>query len=247
MGIKSKILISALALSFLYGGYYWGIPALVDIEHRMPEIEAQISQKTGIVISVAEPELKMGITPSVYVEADRVQILNTDGSEALSIEHPQVSLRLLPLLFRHVVIDKLNADNVSADFTLGKDSKLRLGDYILPEIPKNNLHFEISGVNVEKYNMTFTDKLRNKDFLYSGHNFILKEFSEKYIDFSANSTLTAGGKPSKINIDISSKLPVNKINENHFEVNAEVENLDLDNFSRYKSSVELSISRPSLQ
>ena len=233
MGIKSKILISALALSFLYGGYYWGIPALVDIEHRMPEIEAQISQKTGIVISVAEPELKMGITPSVYVEAGSTQILNSDGTDALFIKNPQLHLKLLPLLFRHVVIDKLSADSVSADFSLGKDSKIRLGDYILPEMPKNNLHFDISGVNVEKYNMTFTDKLRNKDFLYSGHNFILKEFSEHSVDFSAKSELTAGNEISKINIDISSKLPVNKINENHFEVNAEVENLDLDNFSEY--------------
>ena len=68
MGVKSKILISAIALSLLYGGYYLGIPAALNIQKRMPAIEAKIKQQTGLNVSVTAPELKMGLVPAVFLK-----------------------------------------------------------------------------------------------------------------------------------------------------------------------------------
>ena len=233
MGVKSKILISAIALSLLYGGYYLGIPAAVNIQKRMPAIEAKIKQQTGFNVSVTAPELKMGFLPAVFFKAGDVVVYSGDGSKALEIKNPDVHLKLLPLLLNKVSIDKLNADTITADFSLGKDSKFRLGDYILPEMPESKLNFNISGVSVKKYSFSFFDTLRNKNFLYLGEDFLLEEFSKNNVSFSTKSDLSVDKKNSRINLDITSKLPLNKINENHLTINADVENLDLGNFSEY--------------
>ena len=233
MGVKSKILISAIALSLLYGGYYLGIPAALNIQKRMPAIEAKIKQQTGLNVSVTAPELKMGLVPAVFFKAGDVVVYSGDGSKALEIKNPDVHLKLLPLLLNKVSIDKLNADTITADFSLGKDSKFRLGDYILPEMPESKLNFNISGVSVKKYSFSFFDTLRNKNFLYSGEDFLLEEFSKNNVSFSTKSDLSVDKKNSRINLDITSKLPLNKINENHLTINADVENLDLGNFSEY--------------
>ena len=233
MGIKKNILISAIVLSFLYGGYYLGIPAAVNLPRRMPDIENKLKQELGYDISVKNPVLKMGLIPSVYLKADRVSLKDNDGTIPLNIEKPAVHFKLLPLIFNRVVIDKLSSDLISADLSLDKDSKLRLGNYVLPELEKSNTNFKISGVNIKNCNITFNDVPRNKSFVYKGNNINLNEFSKKLIDVSAKSSLISGNTVSTINFNIVSKLPLNKIDENQFTVNADIENLNLDEFSGY--------------
>ena len=233
MGLKSKILISAIVLSFLYGGYYWGIPAAVNLPKRMPDIEAKIKQKSGFDISVKNPVLKMGIIPSIYFKAECAALLNSDGTKAFALEHPSLHLKLLPLIFNRVELDNFYAESVSADFSLGQDEKIRIGDYVLPEFKKNDVNFEASDVSIKKYKFNFDDEIRNKEFEYSGDNFILSEFSKHHISLSAKSVLTVNGKSSRINFDISSKFPLNKIDEDHLNINADIENLDLSVISEY--------------
>ena len=60
---KSFIIITVLTI--LYGIYYWGVPALINIDKRMPNIEGEVYKKTGYKISVKDPYIKMGHLPSV--------------------------------------------------------------------------------------------------------------------------------------------------------------------------------------
>lgn len=233
MGVKGKILISAIILSFLYGGYYWGIPAAVNLPARMPSIENKIKQDLGYDISVKNPALKMGIIPSVYFKADSIKLINSDGSEALGIDAPALHIKLLPFVFNRVVVDNVSANSLMLNTSLGKDGKFRIGNYVIPEVEQKDINLNITGVNVNSYSVSFKDLAREKTFQYNGVNFNLAEFSNHRIKFSTKSTLTIGKKSSKIDVNINSKLPLNKIDENHLSINADVENLDLSDFSVY--------------
>lgn len=234
MGIKQKFLISAFIITFLYGSYYWGIPAIVDLPSKKDFIESKIKNDFGYNVSLNNPNLKMGILPSIMLKADSVSILNDDNSEAFAIESPAVNIKLLPLLIKHLNITRFNADSFKMNLSLDKASKLKLGQYVIPEVKDKDFKVRVNGVNIQDYTINFNDELRKKDFTYSGNYFNLDEFIEnKHIKFSADSMLTVNSKSSKFSISIDSKLPFNKIDENQLYVHADISDFDLSNFSEY--------------
>ena len=82
-----KSLIIITVLTFFYGLYYWGIPALINIESRMPVIEKKLQEKTGYKLSVTDPYIKMGHTPAIWFMAEDISLINDDGTNALNLKH----------------------------------------------------------------------------------------------------------------------------------------------------------------
>ena len=131
MGRNFKYLLTLLILTLLYGAYYRGIPALVNLPERVDLIEQTVLKESGYKIDLENPELKMGLIPSVWLKADGFYILNNDNSKALAVEKPCINIRLLPLIFKNLDIKHFSADNISANLVFDKDSKFKLGQYLL--------------------------------------------------------------------------------------------------------------------
>ena len=96
MNKRLKTLIAAGCLTFLYGIYYWGIPAAVNLPERVDLIK-NTAHKQGYNIDLQNPQLKMGLKPAVILKADSFTLLNNDSSEALDLKNPYIKVALLTI------------------------------------------------------------------------------------------------------------------------------------------------------
>ena len=104
MGRNLKIQISIFALIALYGAYYWGIPAVINLPQRVDFIEKTVFEKSGYKIKIEKPTLKMGLLPSVWVGASNFAVLNDDNSKALDVENPNINVKLFSNKIYHKVV-----------------------------------------------------------------------------------------------------------------------------------------------
>ncbi len=152
---KVAIGISVLVtLIILWAGYYWGIPAAVDFPQRKTFVEQEIFKQSGLKVAFENPELKMGVLPSIKIKADDFKVVNNDGTNALYIKKPYIQIGLIPLIFKKVDIQELRAEDFFANFIYDKNSKLKLGDYPLKlesEFKLNKANLDIDHYKVDMF------------------------------------------------------------------------------------------------
>ena len=238
MGRNLKLLISIFSLTVVYGLYYWGVPAFINIKDKTEFIEQKIFEETGFKVSIKNPNLKMGYIPSVWVSADNISVLNDDNSKAFSIQKPNINIRLLPLIIKNIDIRHFSADSSTINLVFDKSSKLRLGQYLILEPQKsdfkiNRLHFDLGD-----YNINLDDQLQNKKISLNGQYLQIKDFrNNKHIDLNTDVVLNTGSKKSFIKTNINLKLPINKISDDQLEISGHIANLDLSDFSIYAKTL----------
>ena len=233
-----KSFIAVAVLTFLYGLYYWGIPALINIEKRMPTIEEKILDKTGYKISIEKPYVKMGLVPSVWLMAEDVSLINDDGSKALFLEHSALKIHLLPLLFGKIHIGNFSSDRIDINLIYTKDSKLKLGQYELKQLPDSKMTLSKAYFRIGNYKISLNDTKQNKQILLDGSYRTIDEFqNNKRIKLSTFANLYVNKKASEIMADIDIKLPINRISEDQFKINGRISNLNLADFSEYAKAL----------
>lgn len=231
MNKRLKTLIAAGCLTFLYGIYYWGIPAAVNLPERVDLIK-NTAHKQGYNIDLQNPQLKMGLKPAVILKADSFTLLNNDSSEALDLKNPYIKVALLPLLFKKIDIKDFAADNIYAQISY--DKTLKLGQYPLDLNQKPPVKLQHAKVKLGGYEIDMKDSNNNKNLKVTGQYFEVASFNpDKELKFSTIADIYSDDKISKFNADIETPLPVNKISEDTIKINGQIINLDLDNFTPY--------------
>lgn len=239
MSRNLKILLTLFSMTALYGVYYWGIPAIVNLPNRTEQIEQVVLQEYGYKISIKNPKLKMGLIPAVQVKIENFSILNADGSNALNLENPYVSIRLLPLLFKNIDIHDFSADNIEVNLVFDKEAKFKLGQYVI-ELPKEKspLNLSHAKIHLNSYNLNLNDEVQSKKIVMNGKYLTINNFeNNKHIDLSTIAELQTGKKKSYIKSDIDLKLPLNKILEDQCNISGHIVNLDLSDFSNYAKTL----------
>lgn len=232
-------IILALSSAFvIYGGYYFGLPYLLNKPKFGNFIENEVAAKTGYKINFVNPYFKTGIIPSVIVKADEFSILNSDGTKALEITNPYTKIRLLPLIIKKVEICNFDADNLSANLVFDKNSQFRLGDYLLLKRDKQSVVLTKATMHVKKYSVNLKDEVQNKTLKLLGDELFVKDYSkDERISLSTSSRLYTGKKVSEIDADVDINLPIKKISEDKAKLNINVKDLDLSDFTVYANSL----------
>lgn len=233
-----KSLIIITVLTFFYGLYYWGIPALINIESRMPVIERKLQEKTGYKLSVADPYIKMGHTPAIWFMAEDISLINDDGTNALNLQHSAVKIHLLPLLAGKIHIGNFSSDKIEANLFYTKNSELKLGQYLLKMPSKSNMTLTKAYIRLGNYKINLKDLKQNKTILLDGSYLTVDEFkNNKKIKLSTFANLYVDKKASELMVDVDIKLPLNKISEDQFKIKGRITNLNLADFSEYAKAI----------
>lgn len=189
MGRKLKILITAFALGSLYGIYYFGIPAVVNLPERVDLIQETIFKETGYKTVIHNPQLKMGILPAVKIKAESFAIVNDDNSEALSVLNPNIKISLLPLR-----IKLFNAQDLTANL-IYNEKALKLGQYDI-KIPEKQFDIKYDTINISNYNINFNQaKINGTDLSVVNNELDIKNL--KILGDNINVSTT--GKIKKLN------------------------------------------------
>lgn len=234
MKLRLKVLLSILIFVFLYAIYYWGIPAVVNIQQRTSLIQAAVKKELGIQTEIKNPKLKMGLIPAVWLEASEFNI--AEGKYyPFTVKKPKLKLNLLPLLFGKVHLGYFSCDKINADLKIDKKYRIYVGNHMIIRSSNPKISFENSKINIESYNINLKDEIQNKNILIKGDYFNLDKYSSnKQIKFSMNSNIKVNKRYSTINLDVDLKLPLKKgFDTNEIVFDGTVTNLNLEDFSPY--------------
>ncbi len=232
---KWKILTVVGILAITCGAYTWGIPAAVNIKAHKKFIEQKIYENSGFVVNIGNPELSMGMFPSIWLKTDNISVLNKDKSKALSIDNPKLKIKLLPLLWKKIDISNVSSTKEDISLVLSKDSKFMLGDYPLKFQGKKG-KFKLSKINWDlgPYNVLLDDKLNGQSLKLQGDYFEHGNYVQnKHLRFATSGKLFVGEDYTNYMSDISVDLPINRFSEDKFKIIAKLEKFNLALISDY--------------
>ncbi len=231
---KWKIVTVVGILAVTCGLYTWGIPAAVNIKAHKKFIEQKIFENSGYVVNIGNPELSMGLFPSIWLSSDNISLLNNDNSKALSVDNPKFKVKLFPLLFKKLEISNISATKEDAYFVLTKDGKFLLGQYPIKANKDKKITLEKLDLNVGPYNIILDDQLNNQKASLSGKYFNHGKYVQnKHVQFGSKGVLTVGGKSAKYFADVEILLPINQFSDDKLKIDGKLENLDLASISDY--------------
>lgn len=238
MNIRQKSLLVILICVLLYATYYWVVPVVVNIQGRIPLIKSLVKKEFGTEIELKDPSLKMGLIPSVWVDASSFEVVDKKESP-LKIINPKLKIQLLPLLLGKVHVAYFSCDKINADLKLDKYNRFYIGNYIIMKASNPKISIDNSVMDISSYEISFKDEIRNKDILLSGDYFDLEKYNpKKDVKFSINSLIKVNDHTSVINTDINCKLPIEKsFGTKDIVFDGTITNLNLADFSPYIRSL----------
>lgn len=232
---RLKLLIYLLSLVLLYAIYYWVVPIALNSQLNATSIQNLAKKNWKIDLEIQNPKFKMGLTPSVWIDAESFKVLDKNNSTPLSVKNPKLKIKLLPLIFGKTQLGYFSCDEITAKLKIDKDSKLYLGNYLILTSTNPTLSIENSRMEVGQYRFELNDELENKNILLDGNYFNLEKYnSKKQIKFAMNAKLKANKHTSIIDTEVNCKLPFEKsFDTNELLFDGTITNLNLEDFSTY--------------
>ena len=235
MGRNLKIFISGLVLAGLYCTYYFAVPKIINLHKRTKFIEQSVLKETGYKISLKNPNLKMGIIPSVIISADNFAIINDDGSSALSTNNVKFKVKLFPLLFKNLEIKDFYAKDLNVNLVFDKD--LKLGQYKIENDQKSDLKLNKLNLKIDDYNINLEDKELNKKIYLDGKSLTTNFKNNKKLVLETSADIVAGKKKSDFVLNLKTNLPFEKVSSKNLQISGHLKNIDLSDFSPYAKSL----------
>ena len=239
MSRKLKIALITGAALLTCGLYTWGIPAFLNTDSNRNFAEEKIFETSGYRIDLGKAKISMGVFPSVWLKSDNISIYNDDKTKALSIDNPKLKLKLFPLLRKKIEISKLSADREDIYLVYSKDSEFMLGQYPL-KLPEKKSEFALAKIdmNLGNYNIFLDDRKNAKKISllgeYINHG---KYIQNKHLELGTKGIFNSEGKSTNIFADIDISLPINRISENKYKIDAEIKDFDLSAISDYAQTL----------
>lgn len=233
----SLILLSVVAVIELL--YITVLPYCLNSYLNSADFKKQFQIKTHSSLNYSL--IKTSACPdfSLKLEVKGLKIKDNSGKNIIATDYLAVKSELIPLLFRHLVIDDISSENLQFNFRRAKDKNIYIGAYKLNKNIsfKNGVNTDIKNSKIKKVGIVFYDELIDKSIMTYIETLNMSYKEGKYIKFDLDANILSDGKQkSKIFADISSELPINKgMVDRSFVLNASVTNLDLSDYSPYFS------------
>ena len=207
-------------------------------------IKQAVNKNTGLLLDLSEPKISSTKDLCIKITAPVIILSepNNSPSNLLNIKNAEVSLKILPLLFKKVEFKKLTADDLTINIIRAKDGVFNFQKYL-----KNDakMPFKLQAKNtiilVDKYTLDFNDEINNTKAQISGENLISSEFNlDSYADIKTKGIIKIANRNKAQNspfaLDIKLKFPLDKnLGFDHSKFTASVQDIDFSLFKPYIS------------
>lgn len=205
------VLFSILALLVIvYLAFLFVLPYAVDLNQYSPQITKLIQDNTGFQVELKGLKVKTSWNLSAGASIDKTDLKYTTGEKFAQINNLQIKLSIIPLFFKQIRVDKIDADKVLANIDTHKEGTGNRKQETGKRTPFS-LSTNLPAISVKKYRISFLDG--EKNYTLKGENLKISDFVlNKKIKLKANGNLILNGrKQIAYNVSIFSKVfPENK-------------------------------------
>lgn len=185
------------------------IPNAVDLNNYKGQISTQIEKNTGLKFSAENMDLKFSYSPYLNLYAHHVKFIYPNGDTFIKITDANIKIKVLPILFKKIEINKIILTRPILNFTLYDDCSTSIEKYIKP-IKSGSPLFngftlvnKIPDIQFDKYKLKVRDVNLYSPFIFEGDRFLLSDFElDKNVHIKTKGVLYSDKTPY-INYDLN--------------------------------------------
>ena len=211
--ISLAVLFGTVAFTVLYYAALFSLPNIIDLNKYKNDVTAQLEEQTGFKISCENIEFKRSLTPYLKIHMYHTLVLYPDNTEFLKLKDTDLNVKILPLLFKKVVIKNAKFDRPIINITLYEDFSTSLEKYIdsSKNVKTNGyiLNTVVSDTLCNRYKLKINDETIGKTFYLEGDELLLKDLK---LNDKAHFVLKGGlyeGKKEYLKYDLDVVAPLN--------------------------------------
>lgn len=159
----------------IYLGFLFVLPYVIDLNSYEPQITKLIQDTTGFQVELRGLRVKTAWNLSAGALIDKTDLKYPTGKKFAQINGLEVKLSLIPLIFRDVIVDKIDANKVLVNLETNEKGDFLLKDFLNKKSPQK-CHFKFSNnmpdISTKKYRIS----------IISGEN----KYSLKGVDLSVS-------------------------------------------------------------
>ena len=213
--IGISILSITLACAFLYFGALITIPNVVDLNKYKDSVFSIIEEKTGFKVSCEDISFQKSLTPYFKIKMHHYIVLYPSDEVFLKIKDADLKVKIIPLLFKKIVVKDANFKRPIINVTLYKDFTTSFDRYINLDNEINTNGYNLDGVIkdtvCERYKLKIFDETTNKTFYVEGDNLkILDLIPNERVNVVLKGALFESEKEF-INYDVNIKSYIGKV------------------------------------
>ena len=210
--ISLAVLLGTVAFTVLYYAALFSLPNIIDLNKYKNDVIAKIEEQTGFKVSCENIEFKRSLTPYLKIHMYHTLVLYPDNTEFLKLKDTDLNVKILPLLFKKVVIKNAKFDRPIINLTLYDDFSTSFERYIdtTKNVKTNGFVFNtmVSDTLCNRYKLKINDKTIGKTFYLEGDELFLKDLKlNDKVHFVLKGALYEGKKEYlKYDLDILAPL-----------------------------------------
>ncbi len=214
--ITLGVLFCAVSCSALYYSALLIVPNVVDLNKYKNTVSEAIEKETGFKVLCEDISFKKSLTPYLKIHMFHTLVLYPDGEVFLKLKEADLKVKILPLIFKKIVIKDAKLTRPIINITLYKDYSTSIEKYIdiKKSINTNGFKFDdlVYDTVCERYKIKFNDESINKTFYLEGDKLLLKNLKlNDKVHFALKGALYENkNEYIKYDIDVISSLNTEK-------------------------------------
>ena len=168
-----------MSFATLYFGVLWSLPDIVDLNKYKTDFATAIEEQSGFKFSCEDIKLSRSLSPYLNVQMHHTLILYPNDEVFLKLKDSELKVKLLPLLFKKVVVKDAKLTRPIINVTLYKDFSTSIEKYFDASKVINTKGFSMDAVVkdtlCERYKLKIQDETTGKLFYLEGDELLLKD------------------------------------------------------------------------
>lgn len=169
----------AAGFTALYFSALIVLPNIVDLNKYKDEAAAAIEAQSGFKVSCENIELKRSLTPYLKIYMYHTLVLYPDNEVFLKLKESELRVKLLPLIFKKIVIKDAKLTRPIVNVTINEDFSTSVEKYFdaSKNIAANGfiINTVIKDTLLERYKLKINDKTIGKLFYLEGDELLFKD------------------------------------------------------------------------
>ena len=205
-----------MSFATLYFGALWFLPDIIDLNKYKNDFSLAIEEQSGFKFSCEDIKLTRSLSPYLNVKMHHTMVFYPNGDVFLKLKDSELKVKLIPLIFKKIVVKDAKLTRPIINVTLYKDFSTSIEKYFDAAKSINTRGFSLDAVVkdtiCERYKLKIQDETTGKLFHLEGNELLIKDvkLNEKIHLILKGSLYEEDTEFLKYDLDVSSPMMLKK-------------------------------------